>query len=59
MPDPNKKRSSDRKSPGAKEFFDKQRFERNSARPKQRWVGGESVKQGGYWDRTIVVSQEN
>lgn len=27
-----------RKSPGSRDFFDKQRFERNAARPKQRWV---------------------
>jgi len=55
MADLNRKDHRNRKSPGSKEFFDKQRFERNSARPKQKWVGGESVKQGGHWERTTAA----
>lgn len=44
-----------KKSPGSKEMFDKQRKQRNQARPKQRWVGGESVKEGGHWERTTAA----
>jgi len=40
-----------RKNPGSAEFFQKQRKEQNVARPKQRWVGGESVATGGRWER--------
>ena len=34
----NEKDHDNRKSPGSAELFDKQRKERNAARPKQRWV---------------------
>lgn len=40
-----------RKSQGSAEFFRKQRRARNEARLKQRWVGGESVAEGGHWER--------
>jgi len=55
----NEKDHRDRKSMGAAEFFRKQRKKQNEARPKQRWVGGESVKQGGHWERTTVEPQES
>lgn len=29
----------------------KQRKAHNEARPKQRWIGGESVAEGGHWER--------
>ncbi len=46
-----------RKSPGSQDFFDKQRKERNAARPKQRWVppaidtGHDNSPIEGYWER--------
>jgi hypothetical protein len=40
-----------KKSMGSAEHFRKQRKQQNAARPKQRWTGGESVKEGGYWTR--------
>lgn len=51
----NEKDHQAKKSPGSAEMFDKQRKELNAARPKQRWVGGESVKQGGYWTRDTIA----
>lgn len=33
-----------RKAPGARDFFDKQRAERNASRPKQRWVPSSAAK---------------
>jgi hypothetical protein len=48
----NEKDHRSRKSMGAAEVFKKKRKERNQARPKQYWVGGESVEQGGHWERT-------
>jgi hypothetical protein len=39
-----------RKNQGSAEVFRKQRKARNEARPKQRWVGGESVAEGGHWE---------
>jgi hypothetical protein len=48
----NEKDHDARKAPGMKEKFDKLRKQRNASRPKQRWTGGESVKEGGYWTRT-------
>lgn len=47
----NEKDHRDRKAMGAAEFFRKQRKQRNAARPKQRWTGGESVNTGGHWER--------
>ena len=48
----NEKDHWDRKAPmGRVEQFKKERAKRNAARPKQRWVGGESVKEGGHWER--------
>lgn len=41
-----------RKNQGSAEVFRKQRKARNEARPKQRWVGGESVATGGHWERS-------
>ena len=49
------KNQNDRKNPGSADFFKKQRKEQNAARPKQRWIGGESVKGGGHWERITVV----
>jgi hypothetical protein len=43
----------DRKSPGSRDVFNRQRRERNEARPKQKFVG-ESVAKGGYWTREEV-----
>jgi len=40
-----------RKNPRSRDVFAKQRKERNQTRPKQRWVGGESVAEGGHWVR--------
>lgn len=40
-----------RKNPGSAELFRKQKKARNEARPKQRWIGGESVAEGGHWER--------
>jgi len=40
-----------RKNQGSAEVFRKQRKARNEARPKQRWVGGDSVAEGGHWER--------
>lgn len=40
-----------RKSQGGAEMWRKQKRARNEARPKQRWVGGESVVEGGHWTR--------
>ncbi len=40
-----------RKSLGGAEFFRKQKRARNETRPKQRWVGGESIAEGGHWER--------
>ncbi len=42
-----------RKSPGSRDFFDKQRFERNAARPKQRY---DEVK--GLWTREPIGGEE-
>lgn len=47
----NEKDHRAKKSPGSVELFNKLRKERNQARPKQRWVGGESVQAGGRWTR--------
>lgn len=47
-----------RKNQGSAEFFRKQRKARNEARPKQRWVGGESVKEGGLWTREPIGGLE-
>lgn len=46
-----KKPHRDRKSPGSREHFQKLRRARNASRPKQRWIGGESVTEGGCWTR--------
>lgn len=40
-----------RKNPRSAEIAAEQRHERNMARPAQRWVGGESVAEGGHWSR--------
>ena len=48
----NEKDHDVRKDPGSMGFFRKQRKARNEARPKQRWVGGESVATGGHWERS-------
>ena len=40
-----------KKSPGMREKFERERKARNAERPKQRWTGGESVKEGGHWER--------
>ena len=47
----NEKDHRSKKSMGAAEVFRKKRREQNATRPKQRWVGGESVKEGGHWER--------
>jgi hypothetical protein len=46
-----KKRHDLRKNPASREFFEKQRHEQNMKRPKQQFVGGETVAEGGYWKR--------
>ena len=50
----NEKDHDARKAPGQREKFEKLRKQQNASRPKQQWVGGESVKEGGYWTRTTV-----
>lgn len=40
-----------RKNPRSADVFAEQRHEQNAKRPKQRWVGGDSVAAGGYWTR--------
>lgn len=46
-----KKRHRDRKNPHARDLFNRENQGQNSRRPKQRWVGGDSVATGGYWTR--------
>jgi hypothetical protein len=43
-----------RKNPRSADIFAAERKARNAKRPKQRWVGGESVSEGGYWTREAV-----
>ncbi len=43
-----------RKNPRSADLYAEQRRAKNSTRPKQRWVGGESVVEGGYWTRETV-----
>lgn len=45
------KRARDRKNPRSAEIHAAKRKAENAARPKQRWIGGESVKEGGHWER--------
>ena len=45
------KRARDRKNPRSREIHDQERKARNAARGKQRWIGGETVKEGGHWER--------
>jgi len=40
----------DKKNPGMREKYQKERHATNAARPRQRFVG-ESVEAGGYWTR--------
>ena len=40
-----------RKNSHSAEVFAQKRHEQNAKRPKQHWVGGESVAAGGYWTR--------
>jgi hypothetical protein len=47
----NEKDHRARRDMGSAEFFRKQRKERNAARGKQTWVGGETTKEGGRWER--------
>jgi hypothetical protein len=46
-----RKRHRDRKNPGMRDKHAAQRAATNAARPKQSWVGGESVAEGGHWER--------
>jgi len=50
-----KKRHDLRKNPASREYFDKLRHEANMARPKQQFVGGGTVAEGGYWKREASV----
>ena len=43
-----------RKNPRSAEIFAAERKARNAKRPKQRWIGGESVAEGGYWTREVA-----
>jgi hypothetical protein len=47
----NEKDHRARRNMGSAEFYRKQRKERNAARGKQVWVGGETIKEGGHWER--------
>jgi hypothetical protein len=40
-----------RRNPRSADIFAAERKARNAKRPKQRWVGGDSVLAGGYWTR--------
>lgn len=41
----------DRKNPRSQDLYNEARKTANAARPKQHWVGGESIIEGGYWVR--------
>jgi hypothetical protein len=43
-----------RKNPRSAEIFAAERKARNAKRFKQRWVGGESAVEGGYWTREVA-----
>jgi hypothetical protein len=45
------RRHRDRKNPRSRELYEAARKKANDARPKQRWVGGDSVATGGHWER--------
>ena len=47
----NEKDHRARRNMGSAEFYRKQRKERNAARDKQSWVGGDTIKEGGHWER--------
>jgi hypothetical protein len=47
----NEKDHRARRNMGSAEFYRKQRKDRNAARGKQAWVGGETIKEGGHWER--------
>jgi len=40
-----------RKNPRSAELYSEARKKVNASRPKQRWIGGESVAEGGHWER--------
>lgn len=52
--DEKKKQHRHRKNPRSAELWRERKQAMNQARPKQRWVGGESVVEGGYWTREEV-----
>lgn len=54
----NKKSHREKKNPRSRDAFAKERKEHNAARPKQRWTGGESVKNGGLWTREPIGDLE-
>ena len=41
-----------RKNPRSAELHAEERKKRNALRPRQCWVGGETIKEGGHWERT-------
>lgn len=47
----NTKEHRDRKNPRSRDAYEKDRRARRDSRPKQRWVGGETVAEGGHWER--------
>lgn len=52
--DQKKKSHRHRKNPRSYELYREENKRQNDVRPKQRWVGGESVAEGGYWTREAV-----
>jgi hypothetical protein len=49
-----KKQHRHRKNPRSHELYKAENHAQNEKRPKQRWVGGNSVAEGGYWTREAV-----
>lgn len=47
----NEKDHRQRKNGRSAELYAEYKRARNEKRPKQRWVGGESVAEGGHWTR--------
>ena len=48
-----------KKNPRSADLYQKQREAKNATRGKQIWVGGESIKEGGHWERITVGSKGN
>ena len=49
-----KKQHRHRKNPHSHDLYKEANRAQNEKRPKQRWVGGDSVETGGHWTREAV-----